>query len=210
MHKIFLTEPEVSFIHGADAIVDVFGGFPSMEGSRLLEISVRDSGLGYKRYNVSLVFDIAGWRRVSSVYMPIPEPKNMYIQMQFFNVRDVFISSPSIDLCGEFKFGNTFDRGEMYQDDVPSRPIIVERPFCTFYMQAGHDFVLEFDEAECKVFASFLEKRQYQQAKQFEESLMAQTADHQIPSLEGVPLPTENEMFLGSLPSKMPDRFLKR
>lgn len=166
MHKIFLTEPEVSFIKGADAIVKELGGFPSMENGKLVEISVQDAGLNYSRYNVTLVFDIEGWGRASSRYMNIPKPQNMYIQMDFLNVRDVFISGPSINECGEFKFGNTLDRKEMYQDDLPSRPIIVERPFCTFYMQAGLDFVLEFDDADCLVFASFLENRQVMDVKQ--------------------------------------------
>ena len=35
MHKIYLTEPEVSVINGADVIVEECGGFPSMENGRL-------------------------------------------------------------------------------------------------------------------------------------------------------------------------------
>ena len=260
MHKIFLTEPEVSFIKGADAIVKELGGFPSMENGKLVEISVRN-GLSYSRYNVSLVFDIEEWGRASSRYMNIPKPQNMYIQMEFLNVRDVFISSPSINECGEFKFGNTLDREKMYQDDLPSRPIIVERPFCTFYMQAGRDFVLEFDDSDCLVLALFLKERKrascslletLERDKELRESgelqeimsrsvlsqgsridaqfLEEASEAHQkaeedgtlyertrpragmrsgepIKSLEGVPLPEEPEMFLGSLPSEMPDRF---
>ena len=166
MHKIFLTEPEVSFIKGADAIVDALGGFPSMENGKLVEISVRDAGLSYTRYNVTLVFDIEGWGRTSSLRMDIPRPESTLIQMEFLNVRDVFISSPYIDCCGEFKFGNTYDRKEMYRDFLPSHPIVVERPYFTFYMNSGHEFVLEFDDSDCLVFASFLEDRQAMDIKQ--------------------------------------------
>ena len=42
MHKFFMTEPEVSIIRGAEAIVEELGGFPSMENGRLVSISIED------------------------------------------------------------------------------------------------------------------------------------------------------------------------
>lgn len=161
MHKIFLTEPEVAFINGADAIVEELGGFPSMENGKLLGVSIQDSGSCYRRYNVSLVFDIEKWAVDSSHYMNIPKPKHRYIQIRFFNVRQVFIDSPSLSECGEFKFGNTTDRKKTYQDDMPSHPIIIERPFYSFYMRSGHEIVLEFEDDQCKVIASFLDNPHY-------------------------------------------------
>lgn len=162
MHKIFLTAPEVSFIVGADEIVEDLGGFPSMENSNLLSISVQNSGSDNQRYNVSLVFDIEKWAIESSRYVDIPTLKHKYILLCFFNVRQVDIHSPSMNVCGEFKFGNTTDRKKMYQDVLPSEPIVVNRPFCSFYMQSGQDFVLEFEDDTCTVFASFLNTPQYQ------------------------------------------------
>ena len=37
---------------------------------------------------------------------------------------------------------------------MPSNTIIDERPFCSFYMQAGRDFVIEFGEDECLISAT--------------------------------------------------------
>lgn len=156
MHKLYLTEPEVSFICGADAIVAELGGFPSMENGKLIDVSIAPSHP--YGYNVFLVFDIENWAAVSSRYRyaNIPRPKHRYIRMCFFGVQRVYIDSPHLDGCGEIKFGNTTDRKKMYQDDSPLRPIIVERPFYSFYIRDGSDFVLEFNDSKCWVEASFL------------------------------------------------------
>ena len=77
MHKIFLTAPKVSFIVGADEIVEELGGFPSMENSNLLSISVQNCELDNHRYNVSLVFDIEKWAIDRSRHMDIPRITNI-------------------------------------------------------------------------------------------------------------------------------------
>ena len=158
MHKIYMTSPELSFFQGAEPIVEELGGFPSMENGKLLSISIQDSGMSYKRYNVSLVFNIEKWAIDSSRYMDIPKPTHKYIQIHFLNIRDVYVSSPTLNDCGEFKFGNTTDRKKMYQDDLPSNTIVIQRPFYSFYMRSGHEFVLEFEDDECIATASFLDK----------------------------------------------------
>lgn len=154
MHKIYLTRPEASIIHGAERIVAEFGGFPSMENAKLCRINIKDSELPYGRYDISLLFDIWHWGEVSSLYMDIPIPAHRFIELSFQRARDISVNSPYMMECGEFKFGNTTDRKKMYQDDMPSNTIIVERPFCSFYMQAGRDFVIEFEEDECLISAT--------------------------------------------------------
>ena len=153
MHKIFLTEQEVSIINGADAVVKEFGGFPSMENGRIHRLMM--SGCGYGCCSVTIVFDVMGWADVSSRYTDIPKPAHKFLQLNFSQVRKVYMGDLKFDNPGEIKFGNTLDRSKMHQDIHPSCPVVVERPFCTFYMRSGSDFVIEFSEEECWIEASF-------------------------------------------------------
>lgn len=161
MHKIFMTEPEASIIKGADAIIEELGGFPSMENGRLVSISIKDCGLeGWRcARDITLVFDIYNWARDSSRYVNISKPKHRFIKMRFSPLRDFYINTPSMDYCGEFKFGNTADRDKMRQDmGTGLNPPIVERPFCCFYMRSAYDgLILEFDEDTCEISAEFID-----------------------------------------------------
>lgn len=154
MHKIFLTDPETSIIHGADKIIAEFGGFPSMENGKLCSVTIKESSLGYARYDIFLMFDVEKWAIDSSDYVDIPKSSYKFIELSFLCARNISINRPLMHDCGEIKFGNTFDRRKMYQDSLPQHPIVIDRPFCTFYIKAGRDFVIEFDECECQISAA--------------------------------------------------------
>lgn len=161
MHKFFMTEPEVSIIRGADAIIEELGGCPSMENGRLVSISIEDCELAGWRCarSITLLFDIYNWARDTSRYVDIPKPKHHYIRMRFSSLRDFYINTPIMDHCGEFKFGNTTNRDKMRQDmGTGPNPPIVERPFCCFYMRSAYEgFILEFDENTCEISAEFID-----------------------------------------------------
>lgn len=159
MHKLFLTENECSIIHGAQSIIDVIGGFPSMEDGELEYVITRkypDRNRGW----VKLIFNISGWKEVGKNYCRpgvIKEFSQDRIVLTFQNVRDVKINDP-FDTVGEIKFGNVVTRRHMRQDDFPWNTPIVERPFCTFYARCGNHIVIDFDESECFISAALLEQ----------------------------------------------------
>ena len=49
-----------------------------------------------------------------------------------------------------------------------------------------------------------------EQEKKKEQSSYAERLAKAMQSLKGKQLPTDTEMFVGNLPKKMPDRFLKK
>lgn len=159
MHKLFLTENECSIIHGAQSIIDVIGGFPSMEDGELEYIVTRkypDRNRGW----VKMIFNISGWKEVGKNYCRpgvIKEFSQDRIELVFHNVRDVTIYDPFEDI-GEIKFSNTSSRRHMQQDEFPWNTPIVERPFCTFYARCGEHIIIDFDESECFIHAAFWEK----------------------------------------------------
>lgn len=155
MHKIYLTEPEVSVINGADVIVEECGGFPSMENGRLCSIKMEKSKDDFG-YNVVLLFDIEKWASDSALYMDIPKISHRFIEMSFCGVSNVYINHPNMSsTCGEIKFNNTPDRKKMCQDSSPERVPVISRPFCTFYIRNDSNLVFDFDERECKISARF-------------------------------------------------------
>jgi len=155
MHKLYLTPPECEIIHGASEIVDIIGGFPSMEDGELIDITLqRHNKTGY-RGEVILTFDISGWKQVASFYTaygPLNKFVEDRIRLTFKNMRDIKIVDPFSE-SGEIKFSNTCDSREMHQDDHPCNTPIIERPFCRFYIRSGHNIVFDFEEEECEISA---------------------------------------------------------
>ena len=158
MHKLYLTGQEVSVIQGAEEIVREYGGFPSMENGRLLSLEVTADIRLYGRYAVSLVYDIKGWHKASSLYFDLPKLNRRFIRMYFQGVWSVQVNSPDMrDGCSEIKFGNSFDRKEMWRDQDPRRVEEIERPFCVFFDARDKNIILEFAEGECEIRADFLD-----------------------------------------------------
>lgn len=156
MHKIYLTEPEVSIIKGADVIVKECGGFPSMENGHLCSIKIQKTKDTLARYDVVLLFDIEKWASDSAFYMHVPKIFHKYIEMTFRCVENVYVNNPCMSsTCGEIKFGNLSDRNKMHQDILPGRATIINRPFCVFYIRSGNELVIDFDEEECTISAVF-------------------------------------------------------
>lgn len=156
MHKLFLTDNECSIIHGAQAIIDVIGGFPSMEDG-VLEYIVTKKHPHKNRGMVKMIFNISNWKEVGKNYCPpgvIKDFSQDRIELIFLNVRDVKIYDP-FENIGEIKFGNAKTRGHMQQDELPWTTPIVERPFCCFYARAGEHILIEFEESECMISAAF-------------------------------------------------------
>ena len=151
MHKIFLTEEEVSFISGAETIVDELGGFPSMEDGSLIKVCIEEDG--YKQF-VSLVFDITGWIKNAGYYIKIPATSKRRIKIVFSGKFDLMIVGNLRGIQGEIKFGNQESR-PMEQDDLPGYAPIIKRPFSVFCVRNERNLCIEFFEEYCCVSASF-------------------------------------------------------
>ena len=158
MHKIFLTKPECELINGAEKIVELFGGFPSMEDGELLDIRVQKCG--EHRSTVSLLFDITGWKNNAMYYKKLKDFSETLICFTFNNCRDVFMQSP-LGMSGEIKFSNSADRSRMYQDDTPDTVPVIERPYCAFYIRDASCLIIEFFENECTISAEIVKQSDY-------------------------------------------------
>ncbi len=156
MHKMVLTQPECEIINGSDEIIEAFGCFPSMENGELqdVRISLNDAF----KYDVELVFCIDGWKEMARV---LQKYCGTYKEAPYHHIKLLFQNADEVHLDGllgahrsaEIKFGNTLDRSEMYQDCHPSDPIVIPRPFRSFYIGWGVGLVIGFDETECGISA---------------------------------------------------------
>lgn len=154
MHKYFLTRSECAVIQGADAIIERFGGFPSMEDGCLRSIVIQAKN-GKRRYRVELTFDISGWKRATKQYIALKDTDENLITMCFDGAIDLEISSPSDYWdCGEMKFDNFHGTEKLNQDESPCTVLDYPRPYTRFY-SAGHPgkLVIEFEESECCISA---------------------------------------------------------
>lgn len=165
MHKVYLTEEECSIIQGAQDIIDVLGGFPSMEDGELVSIGITANKNNPARYDVSLLFDISGWIRVCGFnsrmenavyqYPNIVNPKYTRIRLSFEQAENIVINGINMDRCGEIKFTDTWDRRAVRQDDHPSTTPRIKRPFLGFGIRYGEDFFISFFEGEVTIWAKF-------------------------------------------------------
>ncbi len=159
MHKLYLTNPECEIINGAENIIDVIGGFPSMEDAHLIELLIKKRA-DYSAGDITLLFDISGWKQIAPYYQEAGKVKTFeqnLIRINFQNVRDVKLINP-FSAHGEIKFSNTADPKQMYQDDRVSNTPIIQPPFCCFYIRS-RNVIIEFDEKNCTISAHFENNR---------------------------------------------------
>ena len=151
MHKIFLTDEEVSFISGAETIINELGGFLSMEDGRLVKVCIDECS---NKHFASLLFDITGWIENASYYKKIPVTAKTKIKIVFSGKFDIKIVGNLCDICGEIKFGNEESR-PMSQDDLPGYAPTIKRPFSVFCIRDESNLCIDFFEEYCSVSASF-------------------------------------------------------
>lgn len=151
MHKIFLTDEEISFISGAETIINELGGFPSMEDGRLIKICLDECG---DKQFLSLLFDITGWIGNAGYYKKLPETAKTKIKIVFSGKFDIKIVGNLRDIRGEIKFGNQEIR-PMSQDYLPGSAPNIKRPFSVFCIQDERNLCIDFFEEYCSVSASF-------------------------------------------------------
>lgn len=162
MHKTYLNSEEIKIIKGADKIIDKIGGFPSMENGYLKSYSVKQSD----KFNidVELVFNLNGWLdtldfwkgRSSEYDHKVFNERN--IRINFHNCHHIDIKYPMFH-CGEIKFGGSDEKDERNrkQDVLPGMSVILDRPYCCFYICSGNELILFFDEKECEISAELLD-----------------------------------------------------
>ena len=168
MHKQYLTEPECEIIEGADKIISAIGGFPSMENGELVDYSVMPNKDRPFLFDVLLVFDITGWKICAGYYIERNEnirfgevdPDDTVpnrIALRFKGAREMFshIYSSQMHEAIDIYFSNTTDRAQMYRASILQHPIIIPRPYCSFYL-ALRQLVIEFSEDECRISAEFV------------------------------------------------------
>ena len=165
MHKVFLTEEECSIIQGAQEIVEVFGGFPSMENGELLSIEIK-AHKQTRRYDVALLFDLSGWFEACSFhakggkgFFPYPDIQNppfTKIKLLFEKVEGINVNDIAMSICGEIKFTNKPDYRTIVQDEHPSTTPRIPRPFCGFGIRYGSQMFISFFEEEVIISASFV------------------------------------------------------
>lgn len=153
MHKIFLTKPECEIIQGSEKIIETIGGFPSMEDGELIDVHLQKCG--EYRSTVTLLFDVTGWKRNAKHSAKLKEFSESLIRLIFQNCRDVYMQSP-LGISGEIKFSNSADRSRMCQDDTPDTVLVIERPYCVFYIRDASGLIIEFFENECTISAEIV------------------------------------------------------
>ena len=154
MHKLFLTAPECEVIKNSEEIISDLGGFPSMEDGALESVEI--SGV-YPKLKAVLIFDISHWFDVGINYGASKKPKHSKIKLEFVGLRDIMVNEEIFMCCGEIKFGNTHDKKKMVQDIEPDMTPVIPRPFCSFYARNGSGLLIEFDERECEITASYFD-----------------------------------------------------
>ena len=155
MHKLYLTDSEVSIIEGAEPIIAEFGGFPSMENGTLCSVDVKTDR---KHFDVTLLFDIKRWHEVSSSYFDnLPSFSHRYIELLFHHADDVTLARASLGIYGEIKFENTHNTNNWRMPSLPYRPLIVDRPFCAFHIR--RDLRIYFNEEACRISAIAKDER---------------------------------------------------
>ncbi len=162
MHKWYLTKTECEIINGADRIIDEIGCFPSMENGRLTDIHVVPSQILDCGFDISLVFDITGWKEFASLpgWQRIPETNVTTIRLCFVVAKEIRLNSYRSDMdegcCEEIKFSNTTDTSLWHQDGTPWNIQEIPRPFCAFMICYGRSLAIEFDEQDCKISAEII------------------------------------------------------
>ncbi len=116
--------------------------------------------------DIVLTFDITGWKKSTGYDRQRNENIGFYeidpndkvpnlIALCFEGARDIEHSDhPEGGSLVDIYFSNTTNRRLMYRANLPDRPVVIPRPYCSFYM-AGHQLIIGFSEDECRISATF-------------------------------------------------------